>query len=223
MKRIFIVVEGPTEERFVRKVMYDHFILKGIHIEAQQWVTNRKLGTAGGGSNFDLIQNHIQRLFGQHGKNSAVYISTMIDLYAFPKQGNTIYDKEVERLSNGLQKAILLEQKFADRMAQHNFIPYVQVHEFEALLLSDPDAMSNFYTDKAKEIGKLKQDIAGMKPEEINETPEGAPSKRIIKRIPTYKREKTTAGVMAAVKIGLPQLRESCPHFNVWVAKLEGL
>ena len=47
MKRIFIVLEGETEERFLRRVLYTPFINNEKHIEAQQWITNRKLGTTG--------------------------------------------------------------------------------------------------------------------------------------------------------------------------------
>lgn len=223
MKRLFIVVEGETEERFVRSVLYNEFILNGIHIEAQQWITNRKLGISGGGSNFDLIENHLRRLMSRYQHDNDVYISVMIDLYAFPKQGKTIYDEEVIRTQGGKERALLLEQKMAERLEFRNFIPYVQLHEFEALLLSQPDSLLKFYTDKATEIKALKAAIEGMNPEEINETPQGAPSKRIINYLPGYEKQKTTAGVTTALSIGLPHLRASCLHFNDWVTKLESI
>jgi len=223
MKKLFIIVEGETEERFLRKVLYNDFITQGIHIEAQQWMTNRKLGIGGGGSNFDLIENHLRRLMAKYQHDKNVFISVMVDLYAFPKGGNTVYDEEVNRQQNGKNKALLLQVKMADRMQYQNFIPYVQLHEFESLLLSKPEALQAFYIDKAKEIENLKTEINGMHPEDINETPEGAPSKRIIKYLPTYTKQKTTAGVATAEKIGLPFLRENCHHFNDWVKKLESI
>lgn len=221
MKKLFIVVEGETEERFLRKVLYNDFIQKGIHIEAQQWLSNRKLGIGGGGSNFDLIENHLRRLISRYQHDRNVFISVMVDLYAFPKGGNTVYDEDVIRQQLGKNKVLLLQDKMEERMDYHNFIPYVQLHEYEALLLSKPDALLSFYTDKAKEVEDLKAEINGMHPEEINETPEGAPSKRIIKYIPKYKKQKTTAGVTTAEKIGLPFLRKNCTHFNDWITKLE--
>jgi hypothetical protein len=223
MKTLFIVVEGETEERFLRTVLYNDFITQGIHIEAQQWLTNRKLGIGGGGSNFDLIENHLRRLMARYQHDKDVFISVMVDLYAFPKGGNTVYDDEVSRQQNGKNKALLLQDKMQERMAYRNFIPYVQLHEYEALLLSKPEALLAFYTDKAAEIDGLKSEVDGMKPEEINETPEGAPSKRIIKYLPRYEKQKTTAGVSTAEKIGLPHLRANCPHFNDWVTKLESI
>ena len=223
MKRIFIVVEGETEERFLRQLVYSHFISRGIHIEGQQWITNRKLSTKGGGNNFDKIENHVKNLVSRYKTDSSVFISTMIDLYAFPKQGNTIYDNDVKRVVNGKQKAQLLQIKFAERISYRNFIPYVQLHEFETLLLTKPDALMNFFTDKLGAIENIKNEIIGMLPEEINDTPQGAPSKRIIKHLPAYEKQKTTAGVTTAEKIGLPFLRDHCPHFNEWITALESV
>jgi len=127
MKKLFIIVEGETEERFLRKVLYNDFITQGIHIEAQQWLTNRKLGIGGGGNNFDLIENHLRRLMARYKHDNNIFISVMIDLYAFPKQGNSIYDADVERLKSGIDKVILLEKKMEERMGYRNFIPYVQL------------------------------------------------------------------------------------------------
>jgi len=223
MRRIFIVVEGETEERFVRRVLYNYFITKEIHIEAQQWLTNRKLGIGGGGNNFDLIEKHLLRLISRYKHDKEVFISIMIDLYAFPKQGNSVYDADVRRLQKGKEKVLLLQNKMEERLGCRNFIPYVQLHEFEALLLSKPDALGHFYTNNTEEIEALKVEINGINPEEINETPQGAPSKRIIKYIPGYEKQKTIAGVITAEAIGLPHLRATCTHFNDWVTKLESI
>jgi hypothetical protein len=223
MKRIFVVVEGETEERFLRRVVYNHFIVNGIHIEPQQWITNKKIGAKGGGSNFDIVENHIKRVVSRYRNDSSVYISTMIDLYAFPRQGNTIYDEHVSKLTNGKDKVLLLQQMLRDRIAHRNFISYVQFYEYETLLLTNPGAFTTFYTDKIEEIESLKHEIAGLKPEEINESPEGAPSKRIIRHIPKYEKQKTTAGVTIAEKIGLSAIRKACPHFNEWITTLESV
>ncbi len=223
MKRVIIVVEGSTEEKFVRQVLSPHFIQLGIYLDAQQWITNRKLGTTGGGESFNLIENHIQRLMSRYRYDREIFISIMIDLYEFPKQGNTIYDDEVSKITNSYDKVLLLQKKMAARFNYKNFIPYVQLHEYETLLFSETDMLKGFYTDKLKEIDRLKIEIEGKNPEEINETPDGAPSKRIIKYLPAYKKQKTTAGVITSENIGLPKIREKCPHFNDWLTRLEAL
>lgn len=223
MKRIFVVVEGETEERFLRQVIYNHFIVRGIHIEAQQWITNRKIGTKGGGGNYDLIENHIKRLISRYSNDQDVFISTMIDLYGFPRQGNTIYEPHVTSLPTGIEKAQWLEDKLNERIPHRNFIPYVQLHEFEALLLANPDSLAIFYPDKKIQISRLKNEISGLSPEEINETAENAPSKRIIRYLPNYYKQKTTAGMIAAQQTGLPYLRQKCPHFDEWITKMENV
>ncbi len=224
MKRVFVIVEGETEERFLRKVVYDHLIVRGIHLEPQQWLTNRKLGTGGGGKSFDLVFNHLNRLNSKYQNDPSSYISTMIDFYGFPRQGNyTIFDAEIERLSSGLQKVLLLEERLAKLIPSRNFIPYVQLHEFEALLFSNIDALSQFYPDREKNIADLKKEVAGKAPEDINETPQNAPSKRIMRHIGPYQKQKTTAGVMTAEIIGLQAIRNACPHFHSWICRLEQL
>lgn len=136
------------------------------------------MGISGGGSNFDLIENHLRRLMSRYQHDKNVFISVMVDLYSFPKGGNTVYDEDVVKVQSGKNKVLLLQGKMNNQMSYQNFIPYVQLHEFEALLLSKPDALLSFYTDKSKEIEELKTEIKGMEPEEINETPQGAPSKK---------------------------------------------
>lgn len=108
-----------------------------------------------------------------------------------------------------------------ERFDYRNFIPYVQLHEYEALLLAKPDALAKYYPHKVAEIEALKSEIGSIEPEEINDTPAGAPSKRIINAIPKYEKQKTSAGVITAQDIGLSFLRDRCPHFNDWVTKME--
>jgi len=56
-------------------------------------------------------------------------------------------------------------------------------------------------------------------PEDINETPEGAPSKRILRIFPGYR--KLLHGPTIAERIGLKTIREQCPHFDDWLTRLE--
>jgi Domain of unknown function (DUF4276) len=223
MKKIFVVVEGSTEERFVHQVLYPHFVVRGILIEAQQWITNRKIGTSGGSNSYSYIENHLKRLMSKYKHDDQVYLTVMVDLYAFPKKGNTIYGKDVEKMKLSTDKVILLNSKMREQFNYMNFIPYVQLHEFETLLLTKPEALNSFYPSKEKEINALIDEIKGLNPEEINETPQGAPSKRIIKYIPSFERQKTTAGVDTAIKIGLPMLRARCPNFNQWITTMENI
>jgi hypothetical protein len=79
------------------------------------------------------------------------------------------------------------------------------------------------YPDEKQNIFKLKSNIGSTKPEEINESPETAPSKRIIKYFPAYAGQKSQVGPLIAQDIGLSKLRERCLHFNEWIIKLENI
>ena len=99
------------------------------------------------------------------------------------------------------------------------FIPFVIMHEFEALLFSDCAAFS-------RGIGRpdLQQQLQAIRdifatPEEINDSPITAPSKRVLQIIPNY--QKPFLGPLAALEIGLERMRQECPHFDAWLTRLE--
>jgi hypothetical protein len=99
----------------------------------------------------------------------------------------------------------------------------VQLHEFETLLLVDPDRLLEMYPDAALNVKRLKANIGNTNPEEINESPQTAPSKRIIRFLPDYEGQKAQVGPLVAEDIGITQLRKKCPHFDAWISKLENL
>jgi Domain of unknown function (DUF4276) len=59
-------------------------------------------------------------------------------------------------------------------------------------------------------------------PEEINNSRETAPSKRILS-ILGKKYDKVLHGAIIAAEIGLPAIRAACPEFNDWVVRLEAM
>jgi hypothetical protein len=105
------------------------------------------------------------------------------------------------------------------RFDARRFIPFVVMHEFEGLLFSDCAAFS-------RGIGRpgLESGFQGIRdqfptPEEIDDSPVTAPSKRVEALMPEY--EKPLFGVLAILEIGLARIRAECPHFNGWLARLE--
>ena len=106
-------------------------------------------------------------------------------------------------------------------IGHHKFIPYIQLHEYEALLFSDIQKLELEYPDKQREIAQLIDDVTGLKPEEINSKPETAPSKRILSRIPSY--DKVTSGLNITKEIGVDKLMQKCPHFDSWIRAISGI
>ncbi len=96
------------------------------------------------------------------------------------------------------------------------------LHEFEAFIFTDPTRCTWVFSDAPDAIAALEQHRAGVSsPEEINEDPTTAPSKRILQAYPRY--QKTFHGPLAVLEIGLPAIRASCPHFHQWLSNLEAL
>ena len=58
-------------------------------------------------------------------------------------------------------------------------------------------------------------------PEDIDDKPVTAPSKRILDLLPDY--QKPVAGLLIAQHIGLAAIQAVCPHFNTWIRRLLAL
>jgi len=99
-------------------------------------------------------------------------------------------------------------------LADSSFIPFIQLHEYEAYLLSDISRLE-FFGVSAKAIAKLTQvvDAVGT-PELIDDGPHTAPSKWMTPAAPDYEGAKPVIGQQAAQLIGLTRIRACCPHFN---------
>ena len=131
------------------------------------------------------------------------------------------------------EKAEMLERAMLSRIVDclgddpgsSRFIPYIQLHEFEALLFSEPEILGEILTRDAyprRNIRALQQ-ITGSyaTPEEIDDGQTTAPSKRIRSLAGDY--QKVTDGNLAAARIGLDTMRRKCPHFDRWLHILEAL
>jgi len=115
-----------------------------------------------------------------------------------------------------------LEAAVAEELGDPRFIPYVQLHEFEALILSQPQAFVDLFENVQKPTQLLKSDCDKFdSPEDIDEGHETHPKARIKQHIPTYR--EVIDGPMLAKKIGLTVIRRRCKHFDAWLTTLEQL
>ncbi|MBF0564974.1 MAG: DUF4276 family protein [Nitrospirae bacterium] len=169
---------------------------------------------------YDVVKDDIKSWL-KADKASGSRFTTMFDLYALPKEfpGRT----EANQIRDPYEKVAFLEKKLKDDIDDYRFIPYIQLHEFEALILSDPQKLDWKYLEHERQIANIIQMVAnkGGNPELINDGYETCPSRRIISEIPEYEGSKATAGPLTAAKIGLPTLRQKCAHFDQRVSKLE--
>jgi hypothetical protein len=220
MSRVIAVVEGQTEQGFVRDVLAPFLSVKNVFLSAR---LVGKPGHKGGDCRYDRAKRDVLALLRQE---SDTIVTTMFDFYALP---DSWPGRTKARAVPFLQKAGVVEAavkddilgQFSDSFDAMRFRPYVQMHEFEALLFSRPAVICSVLRSPNSE--KEMQDIrrSFQNPEEINDNPATAPSKRILNVFADYR--KRLHGLIAAQRIGINAMREVCPHFCQWVRMLESI
>lgn len=216
MKRLYILAEGPTEETFIKELLAPHHERMGLSITPILFATSP--GHKGGIKSYESIKRQIIRLCRQD-KGAAV--STFIDLYGLPSDFPGKSHPAFPAKGSGQQKAAFIEKLIAQNVGEHNFLPYLMAHEYEALLFVAPEYFKEWADDDKTIAGLTAITQAYATPEDINDSPMTAPSKRIKRLMPQY--QKTFHGPLIACDIGLDALRQACPHFNDWLNRLEQL
>lgn len=222
--RLHIIAEGQTEERFVKNTLADHLGLFQISTDVRTVMTSRdkRRGTVyrGGLISYQKARKDIQIWLKEDGHSEARF-TTMFDFYALPPDFPGY--KEAKKTVDPYLKVEMLEQSFQEDIHDPRFVPYIQLHEFEALVLADPGKLENEYFEHDEAIRVLQDALkqAGGNPELINDHPETSPSKRILQCIPEY--DKVSVGADLAGINGLGFLKENCCHFGSWVNSLERL
>ena len=220
MTRVHVICEGQTEETFVNEVMAGHFVPQGIYLIPS---LVGKPGHKGGDLRFVRLFKDVRtRLL----SDTSAYCTTLFDFYGlptdFPGKSAAKRKRSHSDKAQCIREAITAElQAELGEQPLRRFIPYVQMYEFEKLLFSDPTSLAEAINEKslADRFRRIRQ--AFDTPEEINDNPQTAPSKRILSLFPGY--DKPLYGALAAIEIGLAKIREQCFLFDGWVARLEAL
>jgi len=225
MIRLNIVAEGQTEESFVNNVLKQHLALFNVFASVRCIETSRSkhYNTVyrGGFIRYSKLKKDLE-LWMKQDAHQEVRFTTMVDLYALPTDFPDYSLAQKQRDPFALVKE--LEKSMLTDIAFQRFIPYLQLHEYEALVLVEPAKLSTFFLEHAKAIDSLNNMVSRFEsPEEINQGENTAPSKQIISRIPEYADLKVSVGASIAEKIGLDTIRKKCPHFNEWLTTLEKL
>ena len=211
MKRLFIVVEGQTEEAFIKELVSPYFMQNEIY-DIRPVLIQTSKGHKGGFVNYEHLKNDLFRLLKSQGQD--VVVTTFVDFFRCPKLPN---QNDIDKLSSNIQKVEAMEKSIYDDINDRRFIPYIQLHEFEALLFSSSNGFEMYFEDQiAKEIQGIIDSFDN--PEDINSSPETAPSKRLIRIIPYY--DKVIYGNIVALEIGLPTILSKCPRFRRWINSL---
>jgi hypothetical protein len=219
---VMVIVEGKTEQIFIRELLSPYLAPQGIYLHPAILGT---VGKKGGDVTFSLVQKDICNHLKQRPDT---YITLMIDYYGIKKIKEWPGLAESKKQREHSQKAQIINEETAkkiqkdlpDQNREHRFIPYVSMHETEALYFCDPATIAEALNIKQTEIESILRECG--EPEAINDNSETAPSKRLIK-LSHDKYRKTTIGIAMAKRIGIPRMRERCPLFNEWISKMENL
>ncbi|MCY4502975.1 MAG: DUF4276 family protein [Alphaproteobacteria bacterium] len=211
MERLHVFVEGQTEQAFVEEILRGHLWSAGCHS-----VVARLMGGVPG---WTRVRRDIER---QLKQDRGCSVALMADYYRLPQtSGRAWPGRAASTGANAVEAA--LQECVASSMGggfdQGRFQPLVMMHEFEAMLFSDCEAFG-----RAIERPDLIPDFQAIRdgfgsPEEIDDSPETAPSKRIKALYGGY--DKRLMGNLAALEIGLDRIRAECPHFRSWLERLE--
>lgn len=217
MRRVVFIVEGETEEAFVNTILRPYFQGCGIFNPVQCFKIKH---TRGGMHKYSYVRNDVLNTIYEHN----VIVTTMFDLYALPhsfpgyEESQTIVDhlKRVEFLETKMKEDLELKQN----RQFNNYIPYIQLHEFEALVFSSANGFEALFEDSEMNYKGIREVIDTFpNPEDINDSPETAPSKRMQKLIQGY--NKVTFGVSLIEYTGIDVILSKCPHFRKWIGRLK--
>jgi len=225
MSRILALVEGETERDFINTILAEHFGLRGVTIQA---TLPGRVYRHGGVPAWESARRDLIR----HLSTGAI-VTTAFDFYGMPSDWPGRI--EAAAFAPTVQRAHCVEAAI-QRDLMHTlppdsrselFVPYVQLHEFEALVFVDPVAFATEMVTVDHGISDLEgqlRDIvqASGSPEAINDHQETSPSHR-IKRMLGDRYRKPLHGVNITRRVGLSALRLACPHFSDWISRLENV
>ena len=198
--RLAIVAEGQTEAKFVRGVLANHLMPRNVHSTTV---------VMGGNVSVQRLASFMARLYGSHNA-----VTSLVDLYGFKQRGSANADELETEVREQVHKNI--RRGWDERKV----LPYLQRHEFEALLFTDVAAFSSIDVDE-EGVGRLQAVRSQFDtPEDINDDRDTAPSKRISLAVPY---DKAADGPVVAAEIGLEKMRSACPRFSAWLGRLEAL
>ena len=213
MKRLNIVVEGQTEQSFVNEVLAPYLRSKGVFLITPILIHTSKTGR-GGLVNYHHLYNTIKGLLSNPHDGNLV-VTSFVDFFRIPNNMPG-YD-EAMLPGDGLQRVETLQRALDTSIADRRFIPYIQLHEFEALLFSNNDGFEYLWDEQLSVKTKTIVD-AFDNPEDINSAPETAPSKRLLAINKKY--DKVLDGNLIALEVGINEMLAKCPRFAEWVNRL---
>ena len=223
MRRILIAVEGQTEERFAKYVLAQHLRSRGI--EPVPTILRTKVLREGGSFKGGLtrFRQADERVRALLRDSEAILVTTMFD-YCGPWREDFLANYRSGKELRGTttkERVKELEKEMEAHFNAMRFRAFLTLHEFEGLLFSKPEEIAAVL-NQPEAKSRLREIRAEFPtPEDINDRPDCAPSKRLMEIVEGY--QKPAHGSLIAGRIGLEVIRRECSHFNEWLSGLETL
>jgi hypothetical protein len=221
MSKLVVLVEGVTERVFVQQHLAPYLACFGV----RAWpIMFGRDGKRGGVREWTAAMRDIERILaGGH------LCTTMFDFYGLPTSWpGRIHAGELslKERARHVESAISASINAPRWPSEGAFLPYIQLHEFEALHFSDPEKLASvaapicgYNSRELSEYFRTVLNEAGGNPEAINDGYETCPSRRITRMVPRFK--KVHHGSLVVARIGLERIRGRCRHFADWLTQLE--
>jgi len=219
MTRLLMLVEGQSEEIFVKQTLKPHLEQYGVQVHRPVVLWTKRLpsgsGFRGGVSNWNQIRRNLWPLL----HDSDAWVTTLLDFYGLPMD----FPGYAEACTPGdrHQKVAALQATFAATMDHPRFIPFFALHEFEAWIFSRPDIVGEHFGDATLTRRVRDAVSAAGGPELINLGADTHPKARLHSMGSGYK--ETSDGPTLLNKIGVPAILAECPHFSQWLNRLVAL
>lgn len=186
-KCVTIICEGKTELYFVKNVLAPYF----YNLYEIQLLPNDLNGRV----TVDKVVKYIKRA-------KTKVITSLIDYYGFINPNELTVEE--------------LTKEIKEHFETNSVIPYIQMHEIEALWFSNIDKIIEKMNADKKQTEELNRIVNKYSnPEEINNSKETAPSKRLEKIFLGY--DKIIDGLNIAKEIDMNTFMAKCPRFSAWI------
>ncbi len=221
MKHLYIIVEGETELEFVNRILIPYFNAKGLNTQIQGLMITMK----GGGHGFNNIEHFKKTIKPLLSYENEPIITTMIDHYGInsdkklPNYTSCIREINVENRISCMEQS--LTNAVNSIKEYRYFIANIVRHEMETLLFANPEKGFELEKDEIREdVLKICREIPNI--EDINCTPQGAPSKRLIQIYKSHNQKfiKDVVGVDIAELTGIETILQNVHVSNLGLKNL---
>ncbi len=213
-----MLVEGQSEETFVKQTLRPWLAVRGVFIEGPVVLWTKRIaaggGYRGGVASWGQIRKNLLPLLA----DGDAWMTTLLDFYGLPDDVPGFAAHKGQGTAHVQVNSVQAELAVA-LGRQPRFLPLLALHELEAWMFAEPAVVSTHF-GVAAVAAKLAAEVPDPGgPEAINHGPASHPKARLRKHCPNYK--KTSDGPSVLAKIGIPTIRARCPALQ-WLAHAPG-